>query len=171
MRLHFVPSCNIICLHLCTQQGTQSHVKLKIKLHSFLIPCIYDFIKKEADYSHNSMPFLQLIRSASVHPSNYVVSDQNLSRGLSEEEAFTANKYRKEICWLILSLISVTIHLFLGMVVFETLTRQRERSANISPKNVACMHSKKSGEFATKLYIGILIIFILYQNRVFVNHI
>ena len=71
------------------------------------------------------MPFLQLIRSASVHPSNYVVSDQNLARGLSEEEAFTANKYHKEICWLILSLISVAIHLFLGMVVFETLTRQK----------------------------------------------
>ena len=69
------------------------------------------------------MPLLQLIRSASVHPSNYVVTDSNLASGASEEEAFTASKYRMEICWLILSLIAVTIHLFLGMVVFETLTR------------------------------------------------
>lgn len=69
------------------------------------------------------MPFLQLIRSASVHPSNYVVPDSNLASAASEEEAFTTSKYHMEICWLILSLIAVTIHLFLGIVVFETLTR------------------------------------------------
>ena len=68
------------------------------------------------------MPFLQLIRSASVHPSNYVISDPNPTNFASEQESLISEKYRMDICWLVVTLVAVTLHLFLGLVVFDTLT-------------------------------------------------
>ena len=71
------------------------------------------------------MPFFQLIHSASVHPSVYIIENQNAIELRSQEDAVTSKQFRKDICWLIFSLIVVILHLFLGMVVYGPLSNKK----------------------------------------------